>query len=122
MGHHWWNRRTQSATTLTVAPRAPETEQDARNREAAAIASYGRGLRAVELDGKHRLTDAKVYVCGVGLLPVSLAIAAADLADARQAHTATPDDPAAAEALEKAETAMGAQLLRRRQAEAAHGT
>jgi len=117
VGHHWWNRRTQSATTLTVAPRAPETEQDARNREAAAIASYGRGLRAVELDGKHRLTDAKVYVCGVGLLPVSLAIAAA-----RQAHTATPDDPAAAEALEKAETAMGAQLLRRRQAEAAHGT
>ncbi len=116
MARHWWNRRTQSATT--GAPDAPKTDQDALSRQAAAIASYGRALRGFQIDGQHHLLDGEVYVCGVGSLPVSLTIAAADLADARQAHTAAPDDPTAAGALERAETEMGAQLARRRQAPA----
>lgn len=116
MVRHWWRRSARAATAnedvQPWAARPPETEEQARTRQADTIIGVGRILRRLQYDATIPATGGEASACGAGTVPVDFAVAAADLDDARQAHAARPDDPTIAAALDAATTALVIQFQR----------
>jgi len=79
----------------------PADDLDQQHRNTAAVAAYGRlltGARTAEdLTAEDLTTDPTgvIYVCGIGPIPIAVALAAVPVDDARHRLLLDPDDQAA---------------------------
>lgn len=97
-GSAWWRRRQHPppATPPTVtAPEEPTSEQTAA-RTLQTLVAYGRALASVPNAAP---ADARAYVCGVGLVPSTVLLAAAAVGDAQDVARAHPHNAEARAAL-----------------------
>jgi len=99
----WWRRPTTPAATRTSSPPAATITAEQHDRQWAAIAQTGRLIRRLRDIEPAAAAEGVVYACGYGSVPANIALAIADLDDARRHHTAHPDDPTAAAAVTTAE-------------------
>jgi len=83
----------------------PTTTAEEQDRQRAAIAETGRLIRRLRDIQPAAAAEGVVYACGYGSVPANVALAIADLDDARLHHAAHPDDPTAAAAVTTAEDA-----------------
>lgn len=103
--NRWWRRPTTPAPTRTSSPPAATITAEDHDRQRAAIAETGRFIRRLRDIEPAAAAAGVVYACGYGSVPANVALAIADLDDARLHHAAHPDDPAAAAAVTTAEDA-----------------
>lgn len=89
----WRRHPTTPDVTGAPPPTAAPTTTEEHDRQRAAIAETGRLVRRLRDLQPENVDQGVVYACGYGLVPATVALAIADLEDARHRHAATPTTP-----------------------------